>query len=226
MFDEEPKAAAPAVEPEPPANKVEFDLSMFDEEPKAAAPAVEPEPPANNVEFDLSSFGADEAATTAESEVEIDLSDFGTEESTNAGSLDAGLEEFDLSSFGADEAATTAESEVEFDLSDFGAEEAGSAESDEVVFDLPTFDAEEQNPSSHFDFQMGESHGSLSQETGLGDDLENMDVLETKLDLAKAYIDMGDLESAKGIAEKILVEGSDEQKLAAQELLEAIGLSK
>ena len=53
-------------------------------------------------------------------------------------------------------------------------------------------------------------------------DLTDMDELETKLDLAKAYIDMGDTESAKGIAEEVLVSGSSEQKKTAQTILDEL----
>ncbi len=56
-------------------------------------------------------------------------------------------------------------------------------------------------------------------------DLTDMDEIETKLDLAKAYIDMGDVDSAKEIIEQVLQKGSSEQKQAATALLDDIGLS-
>jgi pilus assembly protein FimV len=49
-----------------------------------------------------------------------------------------------------------------------------------------------------------------------------MDVLDTQIYLAKAYIDMGDLEAAKDIAEKVLLEGNEEQKAIAQELINSL----
>jgi len=52
--------------------------------------------------------------------------------------------------------------------------------------------------------------------------LEGADEVETKLDLARAYIDMEDLEGAKDILEEIVVEGSDEQKGEAQSLIKSI----
>jgi pilus assembly protein FimV len=45
----------------------------------------------------------------------------------------------------------------------------------------------------------------------------------TKLDLAKAYQDMGDKEGAKELLQEVLKEGSDAQKSEAQKLLSAIG---
>jgi pilus assembly protein FimV len=50
-------------------------------------------------------------------------------------------------------------------------------------------------------------------------DLTDMDELETKLDLAKAYIDMSDIDAAKDIASEVLEKGNAEQKKVAQALL-------
>ena len=43
--------------------------------------------------------------------------------------------------------------------------------------------------------------------------------IETKIDLAKAYIDMGDIEGARSTLEEVMEEGSDDQKREAEELL-------
>ena len=51
-------------------------------------------------------------------------------------------------------------------------------------------------------------------------DLTDMDELETKLDLAKAYIDMSDTDAAKDMACEVLEKGTAEQKKIAQALLE------
>jgi pilus assembly protein FimV len=50
-------------------------------------------------------------------------------------------------------------------------------------------------------------------------DLTDMDELETKLDLAKAYIDMSDTDAAKNMASEVLEKGTAEQKKVAQALL-------
>jgi pilus assembly protein FimV len=49
------------------------------------------------------------------------------------------------------------------------------------------------------------------------------DETATKLDLAKAYIDMGDAEGAKSILNEVLAEGSDDQKKQARDLVSQIG---
>jgi pilus assembly protein FimV len=51
------------------------------------------------------------------------------------------------------------------------------------------------------------------------DFLERSDQITTKLDLAKAYVDMNDVESAKEILEEVLRDGSDDQKKEAETLL-------
>lgn len=59
-----------------------------------------------------------------------------------------------------------------------------------------------------------------------GDDfdfLADSDENATKLDLAKAYIDMGDAEGARDILNEVLAEGSAPQKSEAQKLLAQVG---
>ncbi|MFT4607600.1 MAG: pilus assembly protein FimV [Urechidicola sp.] len=51
---------------------------------------------------------------------------------------------------------------------------------------------------------------------------DDVDEVSTKLDLARAFIDMGDAEGARGSLEEVLAEGTDEQKAEASELLEKI----
>ncbi len=48
------------------------------------------------------------------------------------------------------------------------------------------------------------------------------DEVGTKLDLARAYIDMGDPEGARSILDEVLDEGNDEQKQDAQQLIQQI----
>ena len=54
-------------------------------------------------------------------------------------------------------------------------------------------------------------------------DLENEgDEIDTKLNLAKAYIELGDADGAKDILHEVSVDGNDEQKKDAQDLLQKI----
>ena len=45
----------------------------------------------------------------------------------------------------------------------------------------------------------------------------------TKLDLARAYLDMGDVEGARHTLEEVVIEGNDDQKREAEELLQQTG---
>ena len=52
----------------------------------------------------------------------------------------------------------------------------------------------------------------------VGGGQDQWDEAATKLDLAKAYIDMGDADGARSILEEVVVEGNDDQKRQAAEL--------
>ncbi|NHA15525.1 FimV/HubP family polar landmark protein [Thioalkalivibrio sp. XN279] len=53
--------------------------------------------------------------------------------------------------------------------------------------------------------------------------LEEMDEVGTKLDLARAYIDMGDPDGARSILEEVAAEGDETQQQEARELLDSLG---
>lgn len=107
-----------------------------------------------------------------------------------------------------------------FDFSSF-AEEAPAPKSTTTTPASNDLDDFEFN----FDFDTPISSTPLAteHEMDLGvSDLTDMDELETKIDLAKAYIDMGDAEAAKSIAQDVLLKGSKQQQQAAQELLDSL----
>lgn len=68
-----------------------------------------------------------------------------------------------------------------------------------------------------------------SEEDGYEDDGEDLVIaddasgLSTKMDLARAYLDMGDDDGARQILDEVVAEGSEELKAEAQELLDRIG---
>jgi pilus assembly protein FimV len=51
---------------------------------------------------------------------------------------------------------------------------------------------------------------------------DDVDEVSTKLDLARAFIDMGDNEGARGSLEEVIAEGNEDQKAEAKSLLEQI----
>ena len=68
------------------------------------------------------------------------------------------------------------------------------------------------------------STGALAEDGRMPPDLGPVSMTEvaTKLDLAHAYAEMGDLAGARSILEEVIVEGSLAQKEAAQQLLETL----
>ncbi|WP_428354132.1 FimV/HubP family polar landmark protein [Methyloprofundus sp.] len=90
---------------------------------------------------------------------------------------------------------------------------ASSAENDDFQFDFDFDDIPElQKPETTSPVKTDKIDSEVS-------DLTDMDELETKIDLAKAYIDMGDLDAARTIAQEVLEQGSDAQKLEAQAII-------
>jgi pilus assembly protein FimV len=74
----------------------------------------------------------------------------------------------------------------------------------------------------------GSSASTAVDDLDLGDDndfdfLGDTDENATKLDLARAYIDMGDHEGARDILNEVVSEGNDQQQSEARELLSQVG---
>ncbi|RMJ06209.1 hypothetical protein DOQ08_00894 [Marinobacter litoralis] len=95
-------------------------------------------------------------------------------------------------------------------------EEAVSDAADDVPSLDPEVDAEVDTDK--------ELSGLEIDEADLGDDddfdfLAGTDEAATKLDLARAYVEMGDGDGARDILEEVALEGNEEQKAEAQELL-------
>ena len=69
---------------------------------------------------------------------------------------------------------------------------------------------------------------AVADDAGLGEDddfdfLGETDENATKLDLARAYIDMGDTEGARDILNEVVAEGNDQQQAEARDLLSQVG---
>ena len=123
---------------------------------------------------------------------------------------------------------------------DAGSEPAAAPESGYVEmdtqglsFDLPDLDLPAPDDASKFDLDIdaGEDaegkfdFGALDLdlgESGDGDDLE-LDEVGTKLDLARAYVEMGDKEGAREILNEVLAEGSERQQADAKDMLSTLG---
>jgi len=207
--------SVPAVEEsvaELPAGDVDFDLDL-----EAAAPAVEvtPEP----VSFDLDMpLDTEESSAPLEvapnnfdlSGISLDL-DSDAEAATPALEAPAAEETIELTELPADDLSMTdmaaAETVVMPELAAAEAFDTGSA-----------FDAAETVVNPELGAQL---EAELAAPAGDEDD-DALQEVATKLDLAKAYQEMGDLEGARELLQEVLGEGSAEQQDKARAILEQI----
>ncbi len=182
---------------------LDFDLSAFDEKETSRSQAV------NDVSSDqVESIDFDLDALALEPEATDEIQD---EEPLAVEDDELGLESYDFELPSAE--VDSVEDEIDTQM-DVKAETPDSSDSDFDDFD---FDFELELPSS-----MKESEQELGGSENHVSDLTDMDEIETKIDLARAYIDMGDSESAKGIIQEVLNNGNDKQKQTAQEILKQI----
>ena len=100
------------------------------------------------------------------------------------------------------------ESEDSPALEDDGFEQVGTAQAN-VAEDTLELDDVELTAKDDLDLDI----------TNLDEEFPELDAIGTKLDLARAYIDMGDMESATSILNEVKSEGNDEQVAQAESLL-------
>ena len=111
----------------------------------------------------------------------------------------------------------------ELGLEDTLAEDTSSEDSLTDEDDVPVVDSGAVVPDKDKPAKAASGAPEL-EETDLGDEddfdfLSGTDEAATKLDLARAYIEMGDTDGARDILEEVSIEGSEEQKAEAQDLL-------
>ena len=127
---------------------------------------------------------------------EIDLNVDASEEET--GQVDAADMDFDLSFDDAPEEST--EDEIGLDLE-------GTVEIPKSV-EVADEDTDEE-----------EDHTVFVPRAAQPEEQSVEDEIATKLDLAKAYVELGDKDSAKTILDEVMAEGNDEQRKQAEDLL-------
>ena len=213
---------------EPVSDDMDFNLDLGD--------ATESTESNDSMDFNLD-IGGDDAAieepvAAEEPAADLDFNlDMGTTETADElVTEDAGLD-FNLD-IGGDEVAIeepAAEPAADLDFNlDMGSTETAD-ESLDFNLDIGGDDASVAEPAADLDFNIG---GEAEEDAGLDlnldasdtadDDIGSGDEVGTKLDLAKAYIDMGDPEGARSILDEVMDEGSSTQKEEAQSLLEQI----
>lgn len=107
--------------------------------------------------------------------------------------------------------------EVEEDLPELSDDDLAAAESAEEESGEPPVASDSASSKAA-------SSADDIDEADLGDDddfdfLTGTDEASTKLDLARAYVEMGDVDGARDILEEVALEGNEEQKAEAQDLL-------
>lgn len=119
-------------------------------------------------------------------------------------------------------AARKTASDAEMDLKlDLDLDALGSPDED-IEADMPDLSASTPAESHDFSFDDEAESGATEELDQELDFLAEADEVATKLDLARAYIDMGDQDGAKDILDEVSNEGSDEQKKEAAQLLDKI----
>ena len=189
-------------------SSLDFDLDIEDETDSAIANIDSMDEEDNSLDFDLADDGDVEVAAEAaeESEELLSLDD--------DDSVDIDLDDLDLDT--ADVADETEVAEV-----DTGEVEAVVDETADFDVDLDLdvdIDTDDDDTVVALDTAGGDSESASSD-----DIFADVDEIGTKLDLAKAYVDMGDSDGARSILDEVMEEGDDTQKQQAEQLLQQMG---
>ena len=224
-----------AITPEAPADSsdVEFDLGDLDEslgdvkEDTASAPVD-------------SLAGADDLDIDDDFSLDFDASDLGFEESEEEAGADEIALDTDLDlgvdlddAFGSDTEAESMEmdlgenldtGDVELELGDvdlgdadldLGDLDLGDVESGDIdLADSAEAETLDMSDDVAIDLSADDSDFDISELS------EDVDEVSTKLDLARAYIDMGDKDGARSILDEVKSEGNDVQQQEAEALLQ------
>jgi pilus assembly protein FimV len=230
-------------EPQAPADDLDsaFDLSLDDLE--AASPAVvtpEPEAAADLDEFPLDDDLSFESVLKEQTEIKEnldDLSDFDLDMDLGGDTsqdllaeddflldLDEGVKDLPAEPVKPEVPQDDLELPADFDLSlademdaapaEPEVKDAFAAELDDVNAELDRLSQSMSEPT----FTAEDAMASAADEPDF-DFLSGTDEVATKLDLAQAYIDMGDNDGARDILNEVVAEGNAGQKSEAKEML-------
>ncbi len=203
---------------------VEDDSTVIEAETDAEADAesqqVEDEAESgesDHLEFNLNDFADSESEVEPEKETSSD--------EKPVDELDDDLLSFDTN-YSFDEKVETVDTESEIEPLELDISEEDerkdtlSFEENNEALSVEPESIDDPAEEAESDFSTaGDDEPDLEFDIG---DLDEIDEAETKLDLAAAYVDMGDPDGARSILNEVLVEGNDEQKNRAQELLNSL----
>jgi pilus assembly protein FimV len=193
----------------------DVDIGLDDDEPVAEQVTEEhaDQTGDTDIEFDLDE-GKDSSAEVAEFDVaemeeiaeidDADLDDTGTLDlSDEAAELDIDMGEEVVSDESADEEVIEDNNIAELEIPDV-AEAAEDTDEDAAA----AVTAANDGVTDEGDFDLSS--------------LDDVDEVSTKLDLARAYLDMGDHDGSRDILQEVLADGNDEQKQEANDLMKKL----
>lgn len=144
----------------------------------------------------------------------ISLDESSESEPVTEASDDLGLDEeldFDASELNLDDDSSAAEDEISLDMDD-----SGDLDLDVETADLDLDDSLDLSDDSDVAAVAAEG----DEDFDISELSEEIDEVATKLDLAKAYMDMGDSDGARSILEEVKAEGNEAQQQEAEALLQ------
>jgi pilus assembly protein FimV len=198
--------------------EIESDELVGFEAPVLDSDYTEPEDTLSDVEVD-----SDDHIVSVEQDSSDDNHDDLLDFTTEGLSSDEQQEEESVETASQTEEETTFDTPLEFNI-----ETDTELTPDDASLDLD-ITLDDDAPTIEFDglaeiteADMSEVTEALSTENELEFNLgefDNIDEAETKLDLAAAYIDMGDSAGASSILEEVIKEGNEEQKARAETML-------
>ena len=205
--DDEPNAAQVADE-----NEIDLDIDYTDLDLSDIGDSViESEEPADK-ESDASDLEEDIFAESLDDEIDIEQAQSVVAESSDF-DLDLPPADLDMASLDKelDEMTAMLDEDLETDIED------GLDEAVEQMVEEEELEIAEVSP----DNIESEAIAPVAEEDDTDFETDE-DEVGTKLDLAQAYIDMGDMDGAEDILQEVMEEGSAEQKSAAEKLLQSL----
>jgi len=204
-----------------------------------------------SMDFDMEEtlgFGSGDAADQQDEEENIEATalisvvdefedgtafDFDTDDDSDqaSGVIDLGMDDTSLDNGDDDLEPTALTSAVDEDIVDAGEDLAFDLGDDAAAMDID-FDSEPPKTDTFAPGDFDDPEELIADETNIEgisiddiDDLmlpDDVDEIGTKLDLARAFIDMGDTEGARSSLDEVLAEGSEEQKAEATDIIKHI----
>ena len=159
--------------------------------------------------------------------------DFDTDDDSDqaSGAIDLSMDDTSLDDGDDDLEPTALTSAVDEDIVDAGEDLAFDLGDDAAAMDID-FDSEPPETDTFAPGDFDDPEELIADETNIEgisiddiDDLmlpDDVDEIGTKLDLARAFIDMGDTEGARSSLDEVLAEGSEEQKAEATDIIKHI----